>query len=438
MIDFIHDFLNYWQTVAPGKLFRIFWYYFIFDFCRYVVWEFFILIIESFRKQDIRAKQAEAQQQLYQEYPLVSVIAPGKNEGRHIPHLARSLRNQTYKNLEIIIIDDGSDDNTREVCQQAFREGLIDTFFRNDVRGGKASAANMALRFSHGKFIVHLDADSHLKPDAITKLLVPFYMDKKIGAVGGDIRVSNLDASMIATLQGIEYMKTISIGRRVNSFLGIIRIISGAFGAFRRDALIRVGGWDIGPGLDGDITLKFRKSGYKVAFEPESVCFTNVPTTVRKLAKQRYRWDKSLIRFRIRKHLDILLPTANFNFSNFLAVMDNIFFNFILNFKWFIYIIDIIVNFPHVLKYIVLMNYLLYFISNIAQFIIALKLTPDREIAKRYRKLIVYLPLMPLYHGIFIRCIRTYSYLAELLFKKSYEDPWNPWKVSRIAKKSGM
>jgi biofilm PGA synthesis N-glycosyltransferase PgaC len=71
--------------------------------------------------------------------------------------------------------------------------------------------------------------------------------------------------------------------------------VSGAFGAFTKDALDRVGGWDIGPGLDGDITVKLRKLGYKIVFEPDAVCQTNVPNTFKKLVKQRLRWDKSIV-----------------------------------------------------------------------------------------------------------------------------------------------
>jgi biofilm PGA synthesis N-glycosyltransferase PgaC len=82
--------------------------------------------------------------------------------------------------------------------------------------------------------------------------------------------VRNYKASLVATLQAIEYADTISTGRITTSYLGIYRVVSGAFGAFKREALDRVGGWDIGPGLDGDITVKLRKLDYKIAFESEA------------------------------------------------------------------------------------------------------------------------------------------------------------------------
>ena len=116
--------------------------------------------------------------------------------------------------------------------------------------------------------------------------------------------VRNYKESLVTTLQAIEYYDTISIGRIISSHLGIYRVISGAFGAFKKEVMDEIKGWDIGPGLDGDITVKVRKAGYKIKFASEAVCLTNVPNTFRKLIKQRMRWDKSLVRFRMRKHKD--------------------------------------------------------------------------------------------------------------------------------------
>ena len=151
------------------------------------------------------------------------------------------------------------------------------------------------------------------------------YMDEKIGAVGGNVKVRNADESLCARLQAIEYLKTISVGRIISSQLGIYKIISGAFGAFRADVTDSIKGWDIGPGLDGDITVKIRKSGYKIYFQPEAVCLTNAPSKFKILTKQRLRWDKSIIRFRVRKHKDVYFPHQGFSWSNFFALFFAIF-----------------------------------------------------------------------------------------------------------------
>lgn len=431
MFDF-DDFYSYITSVGAWKLIRIFWFYLLFEFFRYIFIEAVTIILWKIKKRINRRRLAHARRSFLKENPKVSIIVPGKNEGKHIYKLAVSLKEQTYKNYEIIIIDDGSDDLTPEICKNLQKNGFINLFLRNDVRGGKASAANLALRFATGKYIVHLDADCSYDRDAIEKIITPFYYDKEIGAIGGNVMVRNYDESLITTLQAIEYLDAISIGRIVSSELGIYRVISGAFGAFRRDVMDRLGGWDIGPGLDGDITVKIRKLGYKIHFEPSAICLTNAPDTPRKLIKQRLRWDKSLVRFRLRKHRDIFYPTRSFNWPNFISFTENITYNLILNVTWFVYIVDMILNYPSELEYIVIMNFILYTISNYFKFLFFSPFRERQQAPVHY--FLVYLPLMVFYFGYFLRIVRTVAYFQEFVFKASYNDPWNPQKSSRHAK----
>jgi len=381
-----------------------------------------------FRKKRV----IDGRNMLWAEEPFVSIIVPGKNEGKHIYKLANSLREQTYQNFEFIVIDDGSDDETPEICRSLKKNGLIDLYLRNEVRGGKASAANLGLRYATGKFIIHLDADCSYDRDAIENILVPFFVNEKIGAVGGDVQVRNYRDSLCATLQSLEYTDTISIGRISQSLLGIYRIISGAFGAFRKEALDSVGGWDIGPGLDGDITVKVRKLGYQIHFEPTAICQTNVPVTFKALVNQRLRWDKSLIRFRLRKHNDVFFPNQSFKFANFISFVENITYNLILNFKWYFYIVDMVLNFASKLIFIVPMNLILYTLNNYFKFIVFSMFRDRKNVRNDYY--MIYMPLMVLYFGFFLRFVRTFAYLQELLFKASYEDNWNPEKSSKQAK----
>lgn len=428
------DTYRFLQEKSALELFSFFWYFILFDFSRYVLSDTLLLCLYFWR----RARQSPARQVaravLFHENPLISVIAPGKDEGRHIPRLAASLRQQTYENLEIIIVDDGSNDNTPAILSSLSQRGLIDHYFRNDVRGGKASAANLALRYCTGKFVVHIDADSHLREDSIEQIILPFYLDPRLGGVGGDIRVKNVDESLVTRLQALDYMKSISTGRVVNSLLGITRIISGAYGAFRKDVLDQLKGWDVGPGLDGDITLRIRKLGYRVAHEPAAVCYTNAPNSFRALAKQRMRWDRSLVRFRVRRHTDLLsVKNKNFRLRNTLTSVDNILFNMVLNFKWWVYLVQIVFFNTHYLPILFLVNYCLYFLSNCLEFPLALKLYGP-TLRRQEKMLVFFLPLMPIYTGWLMRIIRTYAHLMELLHKASFDDRWNPWKVSRLGK----
>ncbi len=431
-MEYLDEFFNYLSTVSPSKLIRVFWFFFFFEFVRFFLVDFTTVLLWKmtavFRKKRVK----EGRNLFWAEKPFVSIIVPGKNEGKHIYKLANSLKEQTYRNFELIVIDDGSDDDTRTICNSLKKNGLIDIFLSNDVRGGKASAANLGLRYATGKFIIHMDADCSYDRDAVENIIVPFYYDDKLGAVGGDVQVRNYRESLCATLQAIEYTDTISVGRISQSQLGIYRIISGAFGAFKRDALQSVGGWDIGPGLDGDITVKIRKLGYQIHFEPTAICQTNVPVTFKSLIKQRLRWDKSLIRFRLRKHNDVFFPNESFRISNFVSFVENITYSLVLNFKWYFYLIDMVLNFTSRLIFIVPMNFILYTVNNYFKFIVFSLFRERKNVRAEY--FMLYMPLMALYFGYFLRIVRTYAYLQELIFRRSYEDNWNPEKSSRQAK----
>lgn len=433
MIEFIDEFFNYISAVGVSKLIRIFWFFVYFEFARFFLFELLVVIIWKYNEPKRVIKYQKARERLFIEQPLISVIVPGKNEGKHIFKLANSLKEQTYKNFEFIVIDDGSDDDTKVICNSLQKNGYIDLFLSNDVRGGKASAANLGYRYSKGKIIIHFDADCSYDNDAIEKIVIPFYLDEHIGAVGGNILVRNYKESLCTTLQAIEYSDTISVGRITSSYLGIYRLVSGAFGAFSREALDRVGGWDIGPGLDGDITVKLRKLGYNIVFEPEAICQTSVPNTFKKLVKQRLRWDKSIIRFRVRKHRDVFYPNQTFRFSNFISSAENITYNIILNVKWWFYLADMIINYSSLLGFIFPFNILLYTVNNFLKFLVFSLFRKRKNASVIY--FLPYLPCMVFYFGFYLRVVRSIAYIQEFFFKQSYNDSWNPSKSSKHAKK---
>ncbi len=433
----IQSFLHFVYYLDSERILHYFWSFIVIDLPRYVLLDFLILFVYIPMRGIRRKRNRVARTELFHDRPLVSVLVPGKNEGKHIPRLAESMQHQTYSNIELIIVDDGSDDNTPFVCNHLKKKGLIDHFIRNEESGGKASAANTALYYARGRFIIHLDADAHLNNDAIERIILPFFVDPSIGMVGGDVRVRNDTDSITTRLQAIEYMKGISVGRTIASMLGMLRIVSGAFGAFRTDVLRELNGWDVGPGLDGDITLKFRNLGWRIYHEPTAVCYTHVPDTPRKLAKQRVRWDRSIIRFRGRKHSGILKASKNFRVLDFTAVAENIFSNVFLNILWWIYVFQIVFMDSEFLGRIVIINYILYFITNVIAYTIAMILS-EETLHRNHYALLWFLPLMPFYIGVYLRVVRTYAYLSEFFNRASYHDPWNPWKVSQAAKKDGL
>ena len=433
--NLVPEFLNFWIEGGTTKFIRVFWYFILFELTRYILLDYIVYAYRFVTSIPRKKKWNDAKRALNLENPFISIVVPGKNEGKNIYKLVKSLAEQTYQNFELIVVDDGSTDDTPIIGKNLLDRGLIHQFLRNDVRGGKASAANLAVRFSTGKYIVHLDADCSFDSDAIENILVPFYMDSKIGAVGGNVKVRDYEDNLVSRMQAIEYLKTISVGRITTSELGIYKIISGAFGAFRKDIVDMIGAWDIGPGLDGDITVKIRKSGYKTVFEPSAVCLTSVPPKFMNLFRQRMRWNKSIIRFRLRKHKDVYFPNAGFSWLNLFSFIENVFYNIALDILWWLYIIDIVFNYNSQLYYILMMNFTLYMSTGFLQMFMAYLYSERR---KQELNLWPYIPLITFYNGYFLRLARTRAYIQEGFFKKSYDDPWNPLKSSSQAKLNGF
>lgn len=429
-IENLFSFGMSWQTVI-----NTYWFLFFVEFPRYYLLDFLVVFWRMLFYRENRKRKEAARYKLYISNPLVSILVPGKNEGKHIFKLVQSLREQTYRNYEIIVVDDGSDDATPLICRDLQKCGYIDKYLRLRERGGKAAAANFGALYASGKYIVHLDADSSLDRDAVEKILLPFFYDEKIMAVGGTVKVRNADDSVCASLQAIEYLKTIQVGRMVTSTLGIYHIISGAFGAFDREFLKRIGFWGIGPGLDGDITQKIRKAGFKVYFAEDAVCMTNVPVKWYNLFKQRLRWSKSLVRFRVRKHKDILLPNRNFRFSNFVSNFENIVYDLVLNYLWLVYIFGLLFTQTDNLLNILLVGWIIRMCFSLLS---AVTIGCVSERAFEEVKLFRYLILNTFYTGYFLRITRLVAYTMEIFFFSSYKDNWNPKKTSETARIEDM
>jgi cellulose synthase/poly-beta-1,6-N-acetylglucosamine synthase-like glycosyltransferase len=419
-----------WQAAVST-----YWFLFAVEFPRYYLLDLTVALrfVTTFNKR--RARQALARRRLFVEKPLITILAPGKNEGARIYNLVKSLREQTYQNYEILIIDDGSNDATPFICRDLESSGYITHYYRMRDRGGKASAANYGAFHAHGKYIVHLDADSSLDRDAIETILLPFYYDPAIKGVGGCVKVRNANESVCSSLQALEYLKTIQIGRMVTNMLGLYHIISGAFGAFETEAIRQVGCWDIGPGLDGDITQKLRKAGYRVWFAEDAICMTDVPTSWFALFRQRIRWCRSLIRFRVRKHSDVFKADKNFSFSNAISNLDNIVFDCVFNYVWFFYMIQLIFMNTDRLLEIIIVGWLIRVAFSTVAFGVIMVVSERRS---EEWWLLPYLLVSTFYTGYFLRIARLIAHTAELFFFQSYKDPWNPEKTSIYARLEGM
>jgi cellulose synthase/poly-beta-1,6-N-acetylglucosamine synthase-like glycosyltransferase len=171
--------------------------------------------------------------------------------------------------------------------------------------GGKARAVNAGLEASHGEIVVALDADTHFEPDTSARL-ARWFGDKSIGAVAGNAKVGNR-INLITRWQALEYITAQNLERRALAALDTITVVPGAVGAWRRSALLALGGFPTDTlAEDQDLTIALQKAGHRAIFDADAVAWTEAPDTVAGLAKQRFRWSFGTLQC-LWKHADVTL-----------------------------------------------------------------------------------------------------------------------------------
>lgn len=229
------------------------------------------------------------------EPPLVSVLLPAFNESAVIEASLQSLMELHYPNLEIIVIDDGSSDDTAERARQVARQSRIPVRVISQANKGKAGALNTGFIHASGAYVVVVDADSRVEPNALQYGLRHF-ADPKVGAVGGFVGVANTQ-KLLCAFQELEYLISLNFIRRALSGLGLVTVVPGPVGLFRREAILQVGGYKEG-GMtfaeDADITLRLLAAGWRVTGDRSMVAYTEAPEDVYALLRQRYRWRRGI------------------------------------------------------------------------------------------------------------------------------------------------
>jgi cellulose synthase/poly-beta-1,6-N-acetylglucosamine synthase-like glycosyltransferase len=219
----------------------------------------------------------------------VSVILPAFNGGTGLLQSLASLHGQTLKPLEIIVVDDGSTDETLAMAEQARAAGLVHMVIHHGTRCGRSPAVNAGARYARGDLILAMDPDTVFAPTTLARLAAAF-RDPRVAAACCNLGVSNEDASLSTALQGIEYLMSISAGKSFLSLINAISCCSGACSMYRRDIFVQRGGLDPGPGEDLEMTLRLRRYGYRVRFVPDAWAETAVPDNPVSLIRQRQRW----------------------------------------------------------------------------------------------------------------------------------------------------
>lgn len=325
---------------------------------------FFVLSATISIVKLMKEKEIEKEINIYNKdlYIDASLLVPAFNEELTIESTVESLLDLNYRNYEIIIISDGSTDRTVEILKNKYnlklvlKKGIdyiktkeviatykgqvrgIELLVIDKVNGGKADALNVGINYSSNPVFVAVDADSILEKEALKNILKPFLIDKRVIAVGGNIKISNFIKinggqvveqkeydKLIPSFQVMEYLRAFFLSRMAFNTLNMNFIISGAFGAFKKDVVIKCGGYRSDTiGEDMELVMRLHKKyilnkeDYKIFYTPDAICFTQAPNTMKGVKTQRKRWQIGLMHS-ILLHNEFI-PSIKWNISKWYFV----------------------------------------------------------------------------------------------------------------------
>jgi len=242
--------------------------------------------------------------------PSVTIVIPAYNEGRVIEQCIRKALYSEYPDFDIIVVDDGSTDDTYEKAISFAYHPLV-TVLRQPNRG-KASALNAALDEAQSEVLICIDADSQIAPDAV-RLLAAHFTDPKVGAVAGRVVVGNR-SNLLTRLQALEYITAQAVERRAKEHLNAINVVPGAIGAWRTTALMEAGIFSTETLTeDADMTMAMIRSDYQVIYEDRAIATTETPTSLKALMTQRLRWSLGMMQAGW-KHSGAIMERRNLGF----------------------------------------------------------------------------------------------------------------------------
>jgi cellulose synthase/poly-beta-1,6-N-acetylglucosamine synthase-like glycosyltransferase/peptidoglycan/xylan/chitin deacetylase (PgdA/CDA1 family)/spore germination protein YaaH len=278
-------------------------FFFIAFFNHFVIYVFFVgdflmslrlIVIGLFATIDRFRKRKDFATPEYQ--PRVAVLIPAYNEEKVIARTIRSVLMSTYKNIRIIVIDDGSKDETFKIANETYAkeiaEGRVTVLTKPN--GGKAEALNFALENMHEEIYVGIDADGVIAHDAISRMICHF-ANPHIGAVAGNAKVGNR-VNLWTRWQALEYITSQNFERRALDLFDVVMVVPGAIGAWRTAAVKAGGGYHPDTvAEDADLTMNLLEQGYAVIYEDQALAFTEAPVNANGLARQRFRWSFGIL-----------------------------------------------------------------------------------------------------------------------------------------------
>jgi len=249
---------------------------------------------------------------------MVSIVVPAYNEEETIAETISSLKNATYKNVEFIIVNDGSKDNTSKVIETAIKNDERFVFIDNEQNKGKAASLNEGIAHAKGQFVACMDADSTIEPGVVEKTL-PYFDDGRVGAVTVSVEVKN-PKRFIDRIIDIEFSLGLSLFLKVLSFFDCVLVTPGPFSIYRKSMLQEIGGFDLN-NITEDLEIAYRihKSKYKIKHCLEAKVQTIMPPTFKGIYIQRRRWYAGAI-YTLIKHKEMLFKKRYGFFGYFIPL----------------------------------------------------------------------------------------------------------------------
>lgn len=245
------------------------------------------------------------------EYPMVTMILPAHNEGPVIQASIRGAMEMDYPNFEVLVLDDGSTDDTYARALELVPEygGKLQVITQKN--GGKSTALNNGISRARGEYVLCTDADSRLEPQTLREAIKHF-ADPEVVAVAGNVKIANR-LNILTKLQTLEYIQGLNLVRAAQALLKKITVIPGPSGVFRKQEIIDIGGYLTDTfAEDCDLTLRLMLAGKRIKYEPRCVAWTEAPEKPHALFKQRYRWGRGILQAILKHRGALFSPRRDF------------------------------------------------------------------------------------------------------------------------------
>ncbi len=297
-----------WRFENPLAVFvaNIMLYYLIFIFIRT-----FLLLVLSFLEVVFYKRN-----RIIQSFPLVTIIIPAYNEEKVLTPAIESVLDIDYPNLEVLVVDDGSTDNTFVVAKEMEKHEQVRVI--HQANAGKSEALNHGISEALGDYFVCMDADSVLSKNILLEAIPYFEEDENLAAVAGAVKVGN-SKNILTSFQNLEYIIGLNFHKKAQSFLKMVTIVPGPIGVFNRDKVYALGGYSSDTfAEDSDLSMRLLMEGYNIKYCDKISAVTEAPDDINSLITQRYRWSRGMVQA-IFKGIGIL--RENYSMRGLLVVL---------------------------------------------------------------------------------------------------------------------